>query len=51
MLCFVLPGLYVWFHGCMAPLLLGQSAFQKFGKIEIDNSKKVVTITYKKEKE
>lgn len=38
-------------HNQKAPLLLGQSAFQKFGKIEIDNSKKVVTITYKKEKE
>lgn len=37
-------------HNQKAPLLLGQSAFQKFGKIEIDNTKKVVTITYKKEK-
>ena len=37
-------------HNQKAPLLLGQSAFQKFGKMEIDNDKKVVTITYKKKK-
>lgn len=37
-------------HNQKAPLLLGQSAFQKFGKIEIDNAKKMVTITYKKKK-
>ncbi len=37
-------------HNQKAPLLLGQSAFQKFGKLEIDNDKKVVTITYKKKK-
>lgn len=37
-------------HNQKAPLLLGQSAFQKFGKMEIDNDKKAVTITYKKKK-
>ena len=31
-----------------APLLLGQSVFSKLGKIEIDNGRKVLRITYKK---
>ncbi len=31
-----------------APLLLGQSALQKLGKIEIDNDRKVLKITYRK---
>ena len=30
-----------------APLLLGQSVFSKFGKIEIDNDKKLLRITYR----
>ena len=34
-----------------APLLLGQSVFSKLGKIEIDNSNKVLRITYKKKVE
>ena len=33
-----------------APLLLGQSALQKLGKIEIDNEKRVIKITYKEKK-
>lgn len=37
-------------HNQKAPLLLGQTAFQKFGKMEIDNEHKVVNITYKKKK-
>lgn len=37
-------------HNQKAPLLLGQTAFQKFGKMEIDNENKVVNITYKKKK-
>ena len=31
-----------------APLFLGQSVFSKLGKIEIDNDKKVLRITYRK---
>tara|TARA_B110000046_G_scaffold56871_1_gene63368 strand:- start:141 stop:395 length:255 start_codon:yes stop_codon:yes gene_type:complete len=31
-------------HELKAPLLLGQSALQKFGKIIIDNEKKTLTI-------
>ena len=31
-----------------APLLLGQSVFSKLGKIEIDNDKKLLRITYRK---
>lgn len=31
-----------------APLLLGQSVMQKLGRIEIDNDKRVLRITYKK---
>ncbi len=31
-----------------APLLLGQSALQKLGKIEMDNDRKVLKITYRK---
>lgn len=34
-----------------APLLLGQSVLQKLGKIEIDNERQVIKITYKKHKE
>ena len=34
-----------------APLLLGQSVFSKLGKIEIDNGRKVLRITYKKKVE
>ncbi len=30
-----------------APLLLGQSVLSKLGKIEIDNSNKVLRVTYK----
>ena len=30
-----------------APLLLGQSVLSKLGKIEIDNTKKVLRITHK----
>ena len=32
----------------LAPLLLGQSVFSKLGKIEIDNDKKLLRITYRK---
>ena len=31
----------------VAPLLLGQSVLSKLGKIEIDNTKKVLRITHK----
>lgn len=31
-----------------APLLLGQSVMQKLGRIEIDNAKRVLKVTYKK---
>ena len=31
-----------------APLLLGQSVMQKLGRIEIDNERRVLKITYKK---
>jgi clan AA aspartic protease (TIGR02281 family) len=34
-----------------APLLLGQSVMQKLGRIEIDNERRVLKITYKKEVE
>ncbi len=33
-----------------APLLLGQSVLQRLGKIEIDNAKKVLRVTYKEKK-
>jgi len=33
-----------------APLLLGQTVFQKIGKIEIDNTKQVIKLTYRKKK-
>lgn len=33
-----------------APLLLGQSVLSKLGKIEIDNDKKILKITYKLKK-
>lgn len=33
-----------------APLLLGQSVLARLGKIEIDNDKRVIKITYKKQK-
>jgi len=31
-----------------APLLLGQSVMQKLGRIEIDNDRRMLKITYKK---
>ena len=31
-----------------APLLLGQSVMQKLGRIEIDNNRRILKITYKK---
>lgn len=34
-----------------APLLLGQSVLSKLGKIQIDNEKNILSITYKKAKE
>ncbi len=33
-----------------APLLLGQSVLERLGKIEIDNTKKVLRVTYKEKK-
>ncbi len=36
-------------HNQRAPLLLGQSVLQKLGKIEIDNGKQLLKITYQKE--
>ncbi len=35
-------------HSQHAPLLLGQSVLQKLGKIEIDNTKQLLKITYQK---
>ncbi len=35
-------------HSQRAPLLLGQSVLQKLGKIEIDNTKQLLKITYQK---
>ena len=32
----------------IAPLLLGQSILEKLGKIEIDNEKRLLKITYRK---
>ena len=33
-----------------APLLLGQSVLKRLGKIEIDNEKRILKITYKEKK-
>jgi len=33
-----------------APLLLGQTVFQKLGKFEVDNAKQVIRLTYRKKK-
>ncbi|TGX99711.1 hypothetical protein E5355_17270 [Bacteroides muris (ex Afrizal et al. 2022)] len=33
-----------------APLLLGQSVLSRLGKIEIDNGKRVLKVTYKERK-
>lgn len=35
-------------HSQKAPLLLGQSVFQKLGSIEIDNDRKVLRVTHRK---
>lgn len=37
-------------QGQRAPLLLGQSVFERFGKLEIDNENQVLKVTYRKEK-